>query len=39
MTEFGKLAKEGTTMILPANLADISGTVAGLTKELEGIKK
>ncbi len=37
--EFGKLAKEGNTMILPANLADIGGTVAGLSKVLEGIKK
>jgi len=39
VTEFGKLAKEGNTMILPANLADIGGTVAGLTKILEGVKK
>lgn len=39
VTEFGKLAKEGNTMILPANLADIGGTVAGLSKVLEGIKK
>ena len=37
--EFGKLAKEGNTMILPANLADIGGTVAGLSKVLDGIKK
>ncbi len=39
VTEFGKLAKEGNTMILPANLADVGGTVAGLTKILEGVKK
>ena len=39
VTEFGKLAKEGNTMILPANLADIGGTVAGLTKVLESVKK
>ena len=37
--EFGNLAKESNTMIIPANLADIGGTVAGLTKVLEGIKK
>ncbi|MFT5904500.1 MAG: regulator of protease activity HflC (stomatin/prohibitin superfamily) [Cryomorphaceae bacterium] len=39
VTEFGKLAKEGTTMILPTNLADVGSTVAGLTKILEGVKK
>ncbi len=39
VAEFGKLAKEGNTMILPANLADIGGTVAGLTKVLDSIKK
>ncbi len=37
--EFGKLAKETNTMILPANLADIGGTVAGLRKVLEVAKK
>ncbi len=37
--EFGKLAKETNTMILPANLADIGGVVAGLTKVLDGAKK
>lgn len=37
--EFGNLAKEGNTMILPANLADIGGTVAGLSKVLESVKK
>lgn len=37
--EFGKLAKEGNTMIVPANLADIGGTVAGLSKVLETVKK
>lgn len=37
--EFGNLAKANNTMIIPANLADIGGTVAGLTKVLEGIKK
>ena len=38
VNEFGKLAKEGNTMILPANLADVGGTVAGLTKVLEQVK-
>jgi len=39
VTEFGKLAKESTTMILPQNLSDIGGTVAGLSKVLDTIKK
>ncbi len=30
--EFGNLAKENNTMIIPSNLADIAGTVASLTK-------
>lgn len=30
--EFGKLAKEGNTLILPQNLSDIGGTVAALAK-------
>lgn len=30
--QFGNLAKENNTMILPANLGDIGGTVAALTK-------
>ena len=33
--EFGKLAKESNTMILPAELADIGGVVAGLAQTLE----
>lgn len=36
--EFGKLAKESTTMILPQNLSDIGGTVAGLSKVLTEVK-
>jgi regulator of protease activity HflC (stomatin/prohibitin superfamily) len=32
--EFGNLAKENNTMILPSNLADIGGTVAALGKVL-----
>ena len=34
--EFGKLAKEGNTMIIPGNLSDVGGTVAALTKVLKG---
>lgn len=37
--EFGNLAKESTTMILPASLSDIGGTVAGLSTVLDKIKK
>jgi len=37
--EFGNLAKESTTMILPQNLSDIGGTVAGLSKVLDTVKK
>lgn len=36
--EFGNLAKESTTMIIPSNLTDIGGTVAGLSKVLEKVK-
>ncbi|MFO7596954.1 MAG: stomatin-like protein [Desulfocurvibacter africanus] len=36
--QFGKLAKETNTMILPINLADIGGTVAGLTKVLDEVR-
>lgn len=31
VTEFGKLAKESTTILLPSQLSDIGGAVAGLT--------
>ncbi len=34
--EFGNLAKEGNTLIIPQNLSDIGGTVAGLAKILQG---
>ncbi|MEM7053070.1 MAG: stomatin-like protein [Pseudomonadota bacterium] len=37
--EFGKLAKETNTMILPAELANIGGVVAGLSKTLEQARK
>ncbi|MBT8044006.1 MAG: paraslipin [Verrucomicrobiae bacterium] len=36
--EFGNLAKENNTLILPSNLADIGGTVASLGKVLSGAK-
>ena len=37
--EFGKLAQETNTMILPAELANIGGVVAGLSKTLEQARK
>lgn len=37
--EFGKLAKESNTIILPSNLADISGIVATATSVLEKVKR
>ena len=33
--QFGALAKEGTTMIIPQDLANLSGIVAGLTKVIK----
>ena len=33
--EFGKLAKVNNTMIIPTDIADISGTVASLTKVMK----
>jgi regulator of protease activity HflC (stomatin/prohibitin superfamily) len=33
--QFGHLAKETNTLILPANLSDLGGTVAALTKVLD----
>ncbi|MFC7338438.1 SPFH domain-containing protein [Haloferula chungangensis] len=36
--EFGNLAKEGNTLIVPQNLSDIGGTVASLSKILQGSK-
>jgi hypothetical protein len=32
--EFGRLAKEGNTLILPAELSNIGGAVAGLAQVL-----
>lgn len=39
ITEFGKLAKENNTMILPGNLSDVGSMVATITKTLEAVKK
>jgi len=36
--QFGNVAKESTTLLLPANLADIGGAVAGLSKVLDQAK-
>lgn len=36
--QFGNLAKETNTLILPQNLSDIGGVVAGLAKILDGTK-
>jgi regulator of protease activity HflC (stomatin/prohibitin superfamily) len=37
--EFGKLAKESTTMILPSNLTDISSVIATATKVFDTVKE
>ena len=37
--EFGNLAKENNTMIIPNNLSDVGGVVAGLKKVLEKVSK
>ncbi len=37
--QFGELAKAGTTMILPANVADIAGMVAMATKVFKTVEK
>ncbi len=39
LKEFGKLAKESNTMIMPANLADISSVIATATKVFDTTKK
>jgi regulator of protease activity HflC (stomatin/prohibitin superfamily) len=36
--QFGHLAKETTSMIVPANLSDVSGMVAGLSTILDQVK-
>ena len=37
--EFGKLAKENNTMIIPSNLSDIAGIIASATSVVEQNKK
>ncbi|PRB77423.1 MULTISPECIES: SPFH domain-containing protein [Pseudomonadaceae] len=39
VTEFGKLAKTNNTMILPAELSNIGGAVAAITKTLDTVKQ
>lgn len=39
LTEFGKLAQENNTMILPSNLTDVAGIVATATKVFSETKK
>jgi hypothetical protein len=39
LMEFGKLAKESNTMILPSNLTDISSIIATATKVFDATKK
>ena len=38
VNQFGNLAKETNTLILPSNLSDIGGAVAGLAKVLDNVK-
>ena len=37
--QFGAVAKEGTTMIIPQDLANVSGIVSGLTRVIQQEKK
>jgi len=39
LQEFGKLAKENNTMILPSNLTDVGGLVATITKVFDKTKE
>jgi len=39
LAEFGKLAKENNTMIIPSNLSDIAGIVAATKLVLEGARQ
>ena len=39
LQEFGKIAKESNTMILPSNMADISSIIATATKVFDTTKK
>lgn len=36
--QFGNLAKQNNTMIIPSNLSDIGGTVAGMSRLLDAVK-
>lgn len=36
--EFGNIAKEGNTVVIPSNVSDVSGMVASLTTVLETVK-
>lgn len=36
---FGNLAKEGTTIIVPADVGNAAGMVSGILKTFESIKK
>ena len=38
LTQFGLLAKTNNTMIIPSNLADVSGLVAGLSRIIKETK-
>ena len=37
VVQFGKLADQNNTIILPSNLADVGGIVAGLATVLDGL--
>lgn len=37
--EFGKLAQQNNTMIIPSNLSDVAGTVAGVAKIFSSMSK
>lgn len=39
LSEFGKLAKENNTMIIPSDLADVSGIVSAVTSVMKPAKK
>lgn len=38
LSEFGKLAKTNNTMIIPSNLSDVGGMVAGISTVMEQLK-
>lgn len=37
LVQFGKIAKEGTTLVIPSNLADISGMIAAATTVIKNV--